>query len=280
MLQNEVVIFISIGLIAGLELSLLYIPTWIAANTYYNKWRQLANAIVVSGSSVGLVVFPPFVHWLLESYGLQGTFMILGACSLNTVILGALIPQLMRNSNIIQEDQYLLKSKENIEDVEITDTKQKILDWDKRDVKGLLKYVKFKLIDDFIALDLFKNWEYSAFVISMCLLDPVALHTIYTYLPDFIIHVGYSSDVSWIPLTVLGITNTVARLTMGVSNKSVSTITVIFGLGALLNGLSVLFMPFISDHFWLICLSAGIFGFGKGVFWSLRGPVLMEIVPS
>lgn len=39
-------------------------------------------------------------------------------------------------------------------------------------------------------------------------------------------------------------------------------------------------MPFISDHFWLICLSAGAFGFGKGVFWSLRGPVLMEIVAS
>ena len=111
MSQNEVVIFISIGIISGLGFSLLYILKWIAANTYYNKWRQLANAIVVSGSSIGLVVFPPFVHWLLESYGLQGTFMIIGACSLNTVILGALIPQLMRNSNIIQEDQYLLKSK-------------------------------------------------------------------------------------------------------------------------------------------------------------------------
>ena len=164
--------------------------------------------------------------------------------------------------------------------MEITDTKETIFDLDKKDVKGLLKYVKFKLIDDFIALDLFKNWKYSAFVIFMCLLDPVALHTIYTYLPDFIIHVGYSSDISWISLTVLGITNTVARLTMGVSNKSVSTITVIFGLGALLNGFSVLFMPFISDHFWLICLSSGTFGFGKGAFWSLRAPVLMEIVAS
>ena len=133
-----------------------------------------------------------------------------------------------------------------------------------------MKYVKFKLIDDFIALDLFKNWKYSAFVISMCLLDPVTLHTIYTYLPDFMIHVGYSSDISWISLNMAGITNTVARLTMGVSNKPVSTITVIFGVGALLNGLFVLFMPFISDHFWLICLSSGTFGFGKGVFWGLK----------
>ena len=35
-----------------------------------------------------------------------------------------------------------------------------------------------------------------------------------------------------------------------------------------------------NGHFSIICVNSVLYGFGKGLFWSLRGPVLAEIIPS
>ena len=93
--QNVTVVYIFIGVVSGIGYSFLYVPTWIAANTYYRTRRQLANGLVMSGSAIGVVIFPPFVEWLLNVYGLQGTFMILGGIALNTIVVGVLIPPLV-----------------------------------------------------------------------------------------------------------------------------------------------------------------------------------------
>ena len=90
--QNVIVVYIFIGVVSGIGYNFLYVPTWIAANTYYRKRKQLANGLVMSGSAIGVVIFPPVIEWLLNIYGLQGTFMILGGIALHTIVIGALIP--------------------------------------------------------------------------------------------------------------------------------------------------------------------------------------------
>ena len=85
---------IFIRVVSGIGSCFLYLPTWISVNTYYKEKRQLANGLVLSGSVVGVIAFPPFVELLLKEFGLQGVFLILGGVSLNTVIIGALIPPL------------------------------------------------------------------------------------------------------------------------------------------------------------------------------------------
>ena len=98
-----IVVYIFIGVVSGIGYNFLYVPTWIAANTYYRKRKQLANGLVMSGSAIGVVIFPPVIEWLLNIYGLQGTFMILGGIALHTIVIGALIPPL-----VTAESQHLL----------------------------------------------------------------------------------------------------------------------------------------------------------------------------
>ncbi len=44
---------------------------------YFVKRRALATGIAVAGAGIGTFVFAPFTTWLLETYGLRGTFAIL-----------------------------------------------------------------------------------------------------------------------------------------------------------------------------------------------------------
>ena len=62
--------YVFIGIVFGISFGLMYVPTWIIANTYYRKKRQLANESVMSGSAVEVVIFSPFVEWLLVECGL------------------------------------------------------------------------------------------------------------------------------------------------------------------------------------------------------------------
>ena len=130
----------------------------------------------------------------------------------------------------------------------------------------------------FIAVDLFTNWKYLICVVATCFLDPGMMTTLYTYLPDFIVQAGYCDQLTWQPLAVLGVINALARLTIGIHNKSTDVINVLFALSALLVGFPMVLLPCIYKHYWLICVGAGIFGLGKGLNMTLRGPVLAELV--
>ena len=67
---------------------------------------------------------------------------------------------------------------------------------------------------------------------------------------------------------------------MGTSNKSPAIITTVYALSGLLVGVPLILfsLPFLSEHFSIICVNSVLYGFGKGLFWSLRGPVLADII--
>jgi len=62
-----------------------------AINFYFEKKRSLATGITMCASGVGMLVYAPFNVWLIETYGVKGTLLILGAVYLNCVVLGCLI---------------------------------------------------------------------------------------------------------------------------------------------------------------------------------------------
>ena len=105
--QDVVSTAVFLGLFLGFGMTLSYTPIYIVANTYYRKWRQMANGIIMSGSAVGLVASAPFSHWLLQQYGIPGTLMILGGCALQVIVLVALIPPLSHETiqNQITEEE-------------------------------------------------------------------------------------------------------------------------------------------------------------------------------
>ena len=271
--QNAVIVYIFIGAVSGIGYNFLYVPTWIAANTYYRTRRQLANGLVMSGSAIGVVIFPPVVDWLLDAYGLQGTFMIMGGIALNTIVVGALIPPL-----VTAESKHLLY--QPLEDLNEKSLEDGEIDDDSKTKKNLCKNLRHNIFHTFIGIDLFKNWKYTVYVLASCFTDPITLHTLYTYVPDFIVHIGFPAKKSWQPITLSGVSNTLARFFMGTSNKSTSVITTVYAQSALMVGipLTIFSLSIVTNHYSIICINSVVYGFGKGLFWSLRGPVLAEIV--
>ena len=271
--QSVLTIVLLIGVGSGFGMSLIFYPTWIAANTYYKERRQLANAIVMSGAAIGVVLGAPFVSIVLNLYGLQGTFMILGGCALQTVLLGSLIPSLAPDGSHNEEHRSLLEKP-------INESKEDVTENNEVTMKDLLKLFKYRLFHTFIAVDLLKRWKLSIIVVVMVLLDSAAMSTIYTYLPDLIIQAGHNKKYSWQPITVLSITNMVARIVMGLKNKSFRTSVIIYMISAMIIGLTMVSFPLVQNYYLIICLMAGLFGLGKGLYMTLRGPVIAELVPE
>ena len=279
--QDVVSTAVFLGLLLGFGMTLSYTPIYIVANTYYRKWRQMANGIIMSGSAVGLVASAPFSHWLLQQYGIPGTLMILGGCALQVVVLVALIPPLSHETiqNQITEEE-AVRNQPEITKEEAVPNQSYIKQSGKRtqNIRMVFKSIRHKLFHTFIAIDLFKNWRYTFCVLASFFVQSAINYTVYTFLPHLIIQAGHSNKLSWQPITVIAVTNCVAKLTMGISNNTSFVISITFAFSALVLGFCTSILPLVSDFYWLVCVIAGLFGLGKGLYYALRGPVLAETV--
>lgn len=77
------------GFIGGLGFGMLYIPSIIIIGFYFEKWRPLATSVIVTGSAVGTIAFPPLFKIFLKEYSWQMKFRLLCAMSLCLCFCGA-----------------------------------------------------------------------------------------------------------------------------------------------------------------------------------------------
>ena len=70
-------LFFTLGVLFGIADGLVYTPIVVGVGFYFDKRRALATGITLCGSGVGTFVFAPLIYWLLETYAIRGTFLIL-----------------------------------------------------------------------------------------------------------------------------------------------------------------------------------------------------------
>lgn len=70
-------LFVTVGLVCGISFGLAKTPAIVAVGLYFDEQRALATGIAICGLGGGTFVFAPLIAWLLETYALQGTFLIL-----------------------------------------------------------------------------------------------------------------------------------------------------------------------------------------------------------
>lgn len=75
--QSVETLFFTLGLLFGVAICLVFTPIIVNVSFYFDKKRALATGIATCGSGAGTFVFAPVVNWLLETYALRGTFLIL-----------------------------------------------------------------------------------------------------------------------------------------------------------------------------------------------------------
>lgn len=62
----------------------------VMVSRYFEKRRALATGLAVAGGSIGQFVMPPLLHYLLSTYYLPGTLLIVGGIYLHMVVSGCL----------------------------------------------------------------------------------------------------------------------------------------------------------------------------------------------
>lgn len=85
--QSVDILFFTLGIFFGVAIGLTFNPVVVGVGFYFDKRRALATGIAVCGSGAGTFVFAPLTHWLLETYALRGTFLIMVYIFLNNSFL-------------------------------------------------------------------------------------------------------------------------------------------------------------------------------------------------
>ena len=62
----------------------------VVVGQYFEKKRGLANGLSLAGSGIGSIAVPPIMVYTLNTYGLQGTLLIMGGMALNICVSGML----------------------------------------------------------------------------------------------------------------------------------------------------------------------------------------------
>jgi MFS family permease len=101
---NVPVLMLTYGVIGGLGLGLIYLPSVIAVGYYFESKRALATGISVCGSGVGTFLFAPLATKLLDAYGWKGANLIFAGLCLNCAVFGALMRPLELKAKIVMPE--------------------------------------------------------------------------------------------------------------------------------------------------------------------------------
>jgi len=85
-------LYFSYGLLLAVPLALVH-TGWIVAiaEVFPESMRGLATGVLMTGGGAGLFLMPPFLDWVIDYFGWRGSYVILGALSLNWVAAAATI---------------------------------------------------------------------------------------------------------------------------------------------------------------------------------------------
>ena len=75
----------------GCGTGLVFGPTYVVLNQYFDKRRGLANGIYLSGNSLGGFVMPYIFRYFLDEYGLRGSMILTAGIIFNTLWAVALL---------------------------------------------------------------------------------------------------------------------------------------------------------------------------------------------
>ncbi|CAM4711053.1 hypothetical protein PO909_012579 [Leuciscus waleckii] len=239
-------IYLCIGVITGLGLSLNFQPSLIMLNRYFSEKRPLANGLAAAGSPVALCCLSPLGQILQYNYGWRGGFLILGGILLNCCACGALMRP--------------LKAPKKTSEVDEKETKPK---------------PKVKLLD----FTVFKDCGFVIYTVAAAIMV-LGLFVPPVFMVSYAKELGNEDTKSALLLTILGFIDIFARPTCGIiaGLKWVRPRCVyLFSFAMLFNGVTDLVGSMSKDYASLVVFCI-FFGISYGMVGALQFEVLMAIV--
>lgn len=227
-----------------------YTATMIALSYNFQKKRNIANGIAVTGSGFGMIIGPTLSDYFLQKYGLSGTFLLCGAVAFHMALFGALHrpSSFERNNRLKKRKMWLVKRSEN--------------------GHNDLKYT-FKLLKDppFVILSLgYLIWTLGSFI--------AIVHT-----PAAIISKGFTEQQASFFISIMGIGGTLSRPIVGLVSNSDNIDEILLYFGCLgVTAIVTLTYPLINSTY----TGNVLFGVSFGAYISgvhgLLGPIVIKLV--
>jgi MCP family monocarboxylic acid transporter-like MFS transporter 12 len=239
---------------SGLGHALSYTASMVIVGYYFDKHQSLASGVILAGCGMAMFAFPPLTQLLIETYGLHGAFLMLGAITFQASVFGALmrphpleIKQKPPQTKDAMTVRYFLKSSNFC--------------------GGCSKH-----------LIVFRNFPLLSFLLSS-LAWSMSMALVYLYLPDFFILHGSTAGEASLLISLTGIGSVTSRVMIGLAGNDANVDGKVLYMGSFgVLGILTISFPFYGTTFGgkvAYCLLLGLFSGGP---MSQLTPITVELV--
>ncbi|KAG1664869.1 Monocarboxylate transporter 12 [Nymphon striatum] len=209
---------------------------------YFIKHRGKANGIIFAGCSLGACVFPPVIEYLLEKYGLKGTFLLLSGISLNTLVSTLLMkdpPTILKRRRQTNTDKKITDFDE-VSSVEIIQNKDLEANSFNKGLKQNCLVEEKSSNPPISAKELVLSTLKSGYlyaIVASGQAATVALVYFYTTIPDHALSLGIGIYETAYLLSITSIADLCGRIVIGILiDKNFIQICNSYGLSLILSG--------------------------------------------
>ena len=234
--KNYVVLFLTYGVIGGMGSGLILTPSFIACSIYFDKWKQVASGIAMSGAGSGTMLVSLICNYANTNFGYTGYFVaisLIGCLNLILVLFAFPIHDQNENCSInnLNDEKLLHKQESEYESLGSQQQGDRFSS-QANDIKTLRKSQSYSSLS--LSLSNTENIEDSNLVdqeynvISLlsekrmafyCLVHiffQLAYYLPMVYLPETMItEHNISNSLAGTIISVLGVSNTIGKLLTG-----------------------------------------------------------------
>ncbi|KAK3104673.1 hypothetical protein FSP39_007527 [Pinctada imbricata] len=250
--NNIYFVIVSFGLISGLGAGLTLSSSVVVLGFNFERNRNLASGMAVSGCGVGVFALTPLMQMAKETYGYSGLCLMCAALSFHHLLFGALF----RPSSLEIKSKHLKKLSTRKSD---------------NDRKHKFAYVVQMI-------DVMRNFGFTCFCFSLMLYS-IGSFPLYVHFPSLVLEEGTSEKGAAYLLSISGICNAVARLLVGLAanSENINELLLYSGTFSVLGLFSVLF-PLYSKFYVGQLVFAIVLGIYSGCCYTLLNTLTVKLV--
>ncbi|XP_063441020.1 monocarboxylate transporter 12-like isoform X1 [Mytilus trossulus] len=251
-------LYITYGIISGTGYGLMFAPSTTIVSFYFEKRRSLANGIVVSVSGIGAFAFPYLIRLLVDTYGLNGTFLIMGGIYFHTCAASLFL---------IQPAHFPYQKKKSAENHAIIKRKP--------DINVCSSF--HKILMRMFKPSLFRNPKFTIYLMAM-FLQVANFASNELILPGQTRALGFGKESITVAVSLVRASEIFARAFLGwFADLNIVKRVHLFMMCSFVSGLTPFFMPFLP-YLPAIYTYAVIVGSFSGSFWSLMGVLIIDCI--
>ncbi|XP_022105008.1 monocarboxylate transporter 12-like [Acanthaster planci] len=263
---------------ACLGVSLCFVAATVAVAQYYKKYYAIAIGFTSAGLGLGIVVFPPLISLLLDTYGWRGTMLITAAMCSNICVAGALYrrPQTETKSRLQKPelDDYLTNDKSS-EIQRLPEPNQQDVRPSRNKKGGSVLTFLSNLLSELRLYLLLKSYRFTLF----CMVN-LQTNFVYSCFLIFLIPLaqacGIDEQEAPFLLSLMGFGSLGARFVSGFFVTRKIPVEVGFTVSLVLFGLGACCAQ--AETYASLAASACLVGFGTGANKTLNTVLLRKIV--